>query len=84
MNVNKRRRIYRIRWSHTKRQWSATVAKGTRFYFGTQAEAVDWATDRAAVRWSLWQIPGQVVLHAKDGRIKWERTYGFDPRRTKG
>ena len=26
----------------------------------------------------------QLVLHGKDGRIRWERTYGADPRRTPG
>ena len=26
----------------------------------------------------------QVVLHGKAGRIRWERTYGADPRRTPG
>lgn len=26
----------------------------------------------------------QIVLHGKDGRILWERTYGADPRRTPG
>ncbi|HNB43678.1 MAG TPA: DUF2188 domain-containing protein [Burkholderiaceae bacterium] len=26
----------------------------------------------------------QIVLHGKDGRIRWERTYGSDPRRARG
>lgn len=26
----------------------------------------------------------QLVLHGRDGKIRWERTYGADPRRTPG
>jgi hypothetical protein len=29
-------------------------------------------------------IAAQLVLHGQDGRIRWERTYGQDPRRSPG
>ena len=27
---------------------------------------------------------GQVVVHGVSGKVQWERTYGADPRRTRG
>jgi hypothetical protein len=51
-----------------------------------------WATQDAAVAYYAMQCRrileaggrAQLVLHGRDGRIRWERTYAADPRRSKG
>lgn len=50
---------------------------------GTQAEAIAIAVNAARCAWIDGE-PTQVVIFGRDGRIKYERTYGHDPRRRKG
>lgn len=49
----------------------------------TQAEAIAFATGGARLTLNAGEL-AQVVLHGRDGRIRWERTYGADPKRSKG
>ena len=64
---------WEIKWPHS----------GLTAGYSTQAEVVAFAVSRARADWRAGQ-PAQVVLHGKDGRIRWERTYGRDPKRRKG
>lgn len=59
----------------TKRDGRAEVL--TTYY--SQANAIRWAV--VAARDAR---PSQVVLHGLNGRIRWERTYGADPKRSPG
>ena len=45
----------------------------------TKVDVVNLAVGRALVK-----EPSQVVIHKRDGTIQSERTYGNDPKRTKG
>lgn len=63
--------------------WSVTrdhVVTGT---FGTKAAAIEYAVDAANRAWKSGS-PAQLHIKGKDGRIQEERTYGFDPARSKG
>ena len=47
--------------------------------YATQGAAVARARDLA---WGQWL--GQYIVHGRDGKIRYERTYGADPARTRG
>lgn len=61
-------------WSVTSSMTKAEIAS-----FLYKKLAVAFAVETAKLR-----PPSQVVSFGRDGRIQWERTYGQDPRRTKG
>lgn len=69
--------------SPTKDGWKVTQSNQTISKHFTQkaAEAAATAAGRAAMASGG---KGQAVLHKSDGTIREERTYGSDPRRTKG
>ncbi len=48
-----------------------------------KALAIQLAVDRARAVWRAGQ-PSQLLIKGRDGRIQDERTYGNDPRSTKG
>lgn len=50
----------------------------------TQAEAIEFATTTARCAWRTRQQLGQVRIKGRNGKIRDERTYGADPRDTKG
>lgn len=59
---------------HLKRQGEKRYAS-----FKTKTEAV-----RAGVKEARSHEAGQLIIHKKNGRFQEERTYGFDPPRSKG
>ncbi|TIR34559.1 MAG: DUF2188 domain-containing protein [Mesorhizobium sp.] len=67
----------------SKDGWKVTQSKETVSSHKTQkaAEAAAVAAGRAAEKAGG---KGQAVLHKSDGTIREERTYGADPRKTKG
>lgn len=72
-----KRRIFRVLLAHfpyTKR-WKLVSDTGGGWYFDTQKEAIRAAQEK---------ISAQIVIHGRNGRIQSERTYGLDPRRSKG
>ncbi len=78
-----KRIVYRVQRNASWGVWEINTAAGWLASYDTQAEAVREAirtahSDRAEGRLA------QVVLHGRDGRIRWERTYGRDPARTRG
>lgn len=80
-----RRVVYRIQWHEKSKRWRVSVKRIMEAAFNTQAQAVRFAVEYANEE--LWRRDGQptqVVLHGKDGRIRWDRTYGRDPKRRKG
>ena len=56
---------------------------GKKHHFWTQAAAIEYATVAARLTQGAGEL-AQVVLHGRDGRIRGERTYGADPKRSKG
>jgi hypothetical protein len=82
-----KRIVYRIRpYPHfvrgEKPLWLLTYAEVKRI-FDTQKEAIEIAVLSARTVWAGGRR-AQVVLHGKSGRVRWERSYGRDPRRTRG
>lgn len=61
--------------------WQVKMEGGKRAteVFETKDMAVDEAQNLAKE-----QEPSQILIHGQDGKIKEERTYGQDPKRTKG
>ena len=77
-----KRIVYRIKYRKTEPlfPWQNGA---THTLHCTQADAVRYAIAHARADRSDGRL-AQVVLHGKDGRIRWERTYGRDPKRRKG
>lgn len=75
----------RIVFHSTRRHggWKVSRDGETVSVHGTQIEAETAAIKRARELWRQG-ILAQVKLHKKNGRIREERTYGNDPRRSKG
>ena len=81
-----KRIVYRVKWAvgdhrwHVR--WNSPVGAGL-LRADTQNRAVE-----LAVRWAREDLAdsrlAQVVVHGKNGRIRFERTYGRDPKRRKG
>lgn len=78
-----RRWVYRISWDRRRGLWLLRGREWT-YEFERKADALREGRLAASHRWRAYQELGQVVVHGKDGRIKFEHTYGRDPRRTKG
>lgn len=76
-----KRTVIRVRWRDGA--WCARLGP-EEVCFATQPAAVKWAVREARALWFDCGKLAQVVLHGKHGRIRWERTYGRDPRRTPG
>lgn len=67
--------------THSKREgdWTVSGSAKADARFRTKVEAI-----RAAVAEGRAHGNAQVVIKKRDGRIQSERTYGNDPRRSKG
>ena len=67
-------------WRVTRTDWPKGDSRDyPRSQGYTKRHAVECAVSSAKA-----VMPAQVVIHGRDGRILEERTYGADPRRTKG
>lgn len=78
-----KRIVYRVQWAKTMQEWIVVRSKIIVCGHARQAAAIECAVTEARDDWQN-RYPAQVVLHGKNGRIRWERTYGRDPRRSKG
>lgn len=78
----------RIRWtiSPHKRSagWCASVKGGARLYYTTQAAAIKATAKHCRQRWKEYKEPHELIIKGRNGRIRDNRTYGNDPRGTKG
>jgi hypothetical protein len=63
--------------------WHGLAGAPCHLWADTQTAAVKQAVGGARNHWRDGRH-AQVVLHGRNGRIRWERTYGRDPRRSKG
>ena len=78
-----KRIVFRVQFK-PNRGWCVVLKRRIEASFARQRHAVSHATFEANQFWRVLNHPAQVVLHGKDGRIRWERTYGRDPKRRKG
>lgn len=82
--------VYRVHYvGRQVKRWHVTKVcldgrKILQFLSETKAHAISIAAEEARAVWKLLGDLTQVVVHAKDGRICFERTYGKDPARRKG
>lgn len=79
-----RRVVYRVKPSGAG--WRLTLPErggGSRFFF-RKTDAVAKARFFARARWEERVEPAQLVVHKRNGRVQYERTYGRDPRRHVG
>lgn len=77
MKKKKRTRVT-VRWDSKKERWTVNVFGEIENYV-TKVRAVKIARGLARAN-----VPSQLVLFKKNGRIQTEYTYGNDPRRTPG
>ena len=75
-----KRTIYRI-VRHKAGGWKVLGDYGRRW--AAQGDAVAYYAARCRNLLDAGVL-AQLVLHGRDGRIRWERTYGRDPRRSRG
>lgn len=91
MNARPRRIVVRV--THHRR--GSPAAPHLRWRVRCPAPYVDrwYASQAAAVERAVMDArflkigslhPAQVILHGKSGRVRWERTYGDDPKRHRG
>lgn len=88
--IFKKRSVFRVEWNKRDKIWGV-LAPGkwgtgvgplwvAKYKLGAIHEGADIAR-------KIWKNKGQItqlVIHAKDGHICSERTYGRDPRKSKG
>ncbi len=81
LEVEKKRYQLHVTYDRKSKKWGVKEAGVRRplSEFGTKKEAVDQAREIAKAN-----QPSQIKIHKQDGKIQEERTYGSDPKRTKG
>ena len=86
-----KRSVFRVEWNQKARCWGV-LAPG-KWGTGVNPLVTERTKADAVVRGALiarriWEGShrqiSQLVVHCKDGHIAFERTYGRDPKRTKG
>jgi hypothetical protein len=79
------RLVFRVQYSTKFQTWVVRLP-GTKTVWTcpTKRQAVEKGVDLGNGSWGLDGKPAQLVIHRKDGAIQSERTYGKDPKRTKG
>lgn len=80
-----KRNVYRVQHKGRLAGWCVLLGRTVLCAgYPSQREAVREAASTARSDWIIYGKPAQLVLHGRDGRIRWERTYGRDLRRTRG
>lgn len=78
-----KRAIYRVQFMGGEWHVGGPAVPKALHWLRTRDQAIE--VGRLLCRLALLKDEGaQLVLHGKDGKIRWERTYGADPRRTPG
>lgn len=79
-----RRQRYTVAFERASGQWVTTTERREVGRHATQAAAVTDATALCTTSWKHLQLTSELVIKARNGRIRDTRTYGRDPRRTRG
>lgn len=64
--------------------WGFFPGEGQPVYYDNKGDCVEHASGDCRLLWRRWGIRTELLIKARDGRIIDTRTYGEDPRRTKG
>ena len=79
-----KRIVFRLRWGKGNKLWMLLRGKEIVQESKTKVEALKAGVAMARdLRYSEG-TPSQLVVHGKDGKIQFERTYGKDPEKHKG
>ena len=78
-----KRAVFRVQY-RPNLGWCVMFERTIDSSFGLQCRAIRHAVFWARQAWKVRGQVAQVVLHGRDGRIRWERTYGADPKRRPG
>lgn len=81
--MRRSRAVYRVTWSRREAEWWVRLPTGAASRHGTRADAVGHGRELARWDWDHGKL-AQLVVHRRDGKIAFERTYGRDPRRRRG
>ena len=74
-----KRQVFRLR-AERGGEWKLVDSRGVvRTRMQPKKDAI-----RIAAQLVKIYAPSQLIVHKRDGRIEFERTYGADPRRSKG
>lgn len=81
--------IIRVQWHIGHNGWMVSKAGAgldgmARTHWRVKRDAIADAAQVGREYWRNERRLAQLVIHKKDGTIQSERTYGKDPRRTKG
>ncbi len=79
-----KRTVARVQWHAATKQWVVTVGGHVFAPCDAKAHLVKRAALHMRRLHELGGFNAQLVVHGKDGRIQFERTYGADPKRSKG
>lgn len=79
-----KRQRYVVAFERASGQWVTTTERREVGRHDTQAAAVTDAAALCSTRWQYLRRTSELVIKARNGRIRDTRTYGRDPRRTKG
>lgn len=78
-----KREVWSVRWNKGSELWDILCERWHVASEATKKLAVSDAADRCRSRQAVGELV-QLKVYNKNGRIAFERTYGRDPRRTKG
>lgn len=78
-----KRAIYDIHWGSGGHWWF--VHEGKILHRDRKKIYAQWRAQQELKRaWEMVGLRSELVIHGRDGRIQDRRTYGGDPKRTKG
>ena len=81
MPTKAKRNVYHLTWDAKRKEWVLRQEGDKKVLLSDTLK--DYALDEAVI-YAREHMPSQVKVHAKTGRIQFERTYGADPARHKG
>lgn len=74
-----------VRWRKKDARWAYYRGRTLQdFGFEHQERAAAHAATNARIEWETKGQPGELLILSKKGTIRERRTYGDDPRRSKG
>lgn len=80
-----KREVWSVRWDKSSRWWHVVDhLRNVIYSYRVKAVAVSTAASECRGVWEGGGNLAQLRVFNKNGRIAFERTYGKDPRRTKG
>jgi hypothetical protein len=84
MGETAKRIIFRVQWNKVSRAWDLLCDRDFVNNSLLKSNAVRGGAVMARDLRESEGTPTQLVVHGKDGKIQSERTYGNDPRKSKG